>query len=256
MSVEKITNLNKIYTPPYTVLATVFDEMMSRVRYKRWAKYVHRILKNENHKKGALLDVGCGTGEFLKYMLKYDYLLSGCDASIGMIEMAKKKLPQLQIHHSVLPCLKEIPKNNYDIVVCLFDTVNYLLDESELIESFQTIYCKMKAPGIFIFDVVTKSYCMQHFQNYLENEVVKKNIAYSRVSEFDANHSIQINYIRIFTQQGVFEEIHKQKIYDLQFLKELIIEKTPFHFVNMLDDFSLQQADQNSGRVHFISKKQ
>jgi len=256
MNTENITTSNKINSPPYTIIAQVYDEMMSHVKYNRWAKYIHAILKKENFEGSALLDIGCGTGEFLNQMRRYNYHLSGCDSSIDMSNVAGKKLPGLPIHIAALPYLQEIPENQYDVVVCLYDTINYMLHESDLIKSFQNIYRKLRTPGIFIFDVVTKSYCEQFFQNYSEKEVVEEGVAYSRESQFDALHNVQINHIQIFTPNGIFEEIHKQKIYDLQFILEVLMEKALFDRVSVLADFSFKKADENSGRVHFIANKQ
>lgn len=255
MNTENVTAPTKINSPPYTILAQVYDGMMSHVKYKRWAKYIHAILKKENL-GGTLLDVGCGTGEFLSQMRRYHYQLSGCDASKDMVNVARKKLPGLPIHIDSLPSLKEIPENQYDVIVCLYDTINYLLEESDLLKSFQSIYRKLKTPGIFIFDVVTKSYCEQFFQNYSEKEVVEGNIAYSRNSHFDGLNNIQTNYIQVFTSDGIFEEIHKQKIYKLRLIQDIILEKTSFESVQTFADFSFKKGDENSGRVHFIAKKQ
>lgn len=255
MSVENISNPKKIFTPPYTIIAKVYDEMMAHVNYKNWAKYIHSILRKQNFKNGTLLDIGCGTAELLKRMQKYDYDLNGCDSSNEMINIAQKKLPHINFTTSALPLLFEIPENEYNIMLCLFDTMNYLPNEGTLTNSFQSIYKKLKTPGIFIFDVVTNSYCKEYFQNYQENEVIAKKIAYSRISEFDTKHATQINYIRVYTNNSIFEEIHQQKIFDLQQIKNIIVNQTSFNLINMLDDFSFQKANPNSGRVHFILKK-
>lgn len=252
---ENVTAPARIYSPPYTILAQVYDGMMSHVKYKRWAKYIHAILKKEKFGGVGLLDIGCGTGEFLNQMSKYGYELSGCDASIDMLNIARKKLIELNMQVAALPLLMEIPENRYDIAVCLYDTINYIFDKSDLTESFKSIYRKLKAPGIFIFDVVTRSYCEQFFQNYTEKEVVRDNIAYSRNSHFDALNSVQTNYIQIFTPDGIFEEVHKQKIYKLQLIRDLLLQETSFQDVQTLSDFSFRNADENSGRVHFIAKK-
>lgn len=255
MSTGHTNAQTKIFTSPYTVLATIYDEMMAYVNYKRWAKYIFTILKREHFENGILLDIGCGTGEFLKKMLKYEFSLNGCDSSIEMLEVAKKKLPQIDFQRSGLPDLSEIPSQKYDIVVCLFDTINYIFGESELETSLNNVFQKLKSPGIFIFDVVTKSYCQEYFHNYFENEVVEKQVAYARESTFDSIMDIQVNNIRIYTRHGVFEEVHKQKIYNLQFIEYLILEKTNFYLIGMLEDFSFQKANRHSGRVHFVLKK-
>lgn len=256
MNAENITAPTKTFSPPYTVLALVYDGMMSHVKYRRWAKYIHAILRRENFRGAALLDIGCGTGEFLNQMSRFNYELSGCDASIDMLNVARKKLPGLPLHIAELPLLQQLPENQYDISVCLYDTINYMLHESDLVKSFQSIYQKLRTPGIFIFDVVTKSYCEQFFQNYSEKEVIENGVAYSRESRFDAQHSIQTNYIQIFTADGVFEEIHSQKIYELQFILKVLKEETAFNQISVLADFSFKKADENSGRAHFIAKKQ
>lgn len=255
MATDNASPQTKIFTPPYSVLATIYDEMMSHVNYKRWAKYIFTILKREHFENGLLLDIGCGTGEFLKKMLKYKSSLRGCDPSVEMLEVAERKLPKIPFQCSGFPDLPAISPHKYDSIVCLFDTMNYLLSESEFKSSLNSVFRKLKSPGIFIFDVVTKLYCRQYFHNYVENNVVEKQVAYSRESTFDSILDMQINDIRIYTQQGVFEEVHKQKIYDLQFIRDLILEKTNFRLVEMLDDFSFQKADPHSGRVHFILKK-
>jgi SAM-dependent methyltransferase len=188
-------------------------------------------------------------------MQKYDYDLNGCDSSNEMLDIARKKLPHIDFTNSALPSLLEIPENEYNIILCLFDTMNYLPNENTLTNSFQNIYKKLKTPGIFIFDVVTNFYCKEYFQYYQENEVIAKKTAYSRISEFDSRHSTQINYIRVYTENSVFEEIHQQNIFDLQLIKNIILAKTGFHFINMFEDFSFQKANRNSGRVHFVLKK-
>jgi ubiquinone/menaquinone biosynthesis C-methylase UbiE len=255
MNTENVIAPVRVYSPPYTILAPVYDGMMSHVKYKRWAKYVHAILKKEKFDGTALLDVGCGTGEFLNHMSRYNYKLSGCDASADMLNIARKKLPDLPLQVTALPLLMEIPENRFNIAVCLYDTINYILDISDLVESFKSIYRKLKTPGVFIFDVVTRSYCEQFFQNYTEKEVVRENIAYSRNSQFDTLNNVQTNYIQVFTPDGIFEEVHKQKIYNLQLIRDLLVHETPFQNIQALSDFSFENADENSGRVHFIAKK-
>ncbi|MFQ5584512.1 MAG: class I SAM-dependent DNA methyltransferase, partial [Calditrichia bacterium] len=96
-------------TPPYSKLAIVFDEMMTNVNYRRWAKYILTILKKENFRKGNLLDIGCGTGQLLSRLSKTRYNLEGCDSSPEMLAVARKKLPDIHFYEVSLPALDEIP---------------------------------------------------------------------------------------------------------------------------------------------------
>lgn len=242
-------------TPPYSKLAIVFDEMMTNVNYRRWAKYILAILKKENFRNGKLLDIGCGTGQLLSRLIKTKYNLEGCDSSPEMLAAARKKLPGIRFIRASLPALDEIPSGKFDIMLCLFDTINYLMEPSALEQSFITIFEKLKRPGIFIFDVVTREHCEKYFQDLSETEIVKKQIAYSRDSFFDRKANIQNNIVRIYTPEGIFEEIHQQRIYNFQLIKEIISKCSDFQLSGCLEDFSFREATNKSSRIHFVLKK-
>ena len=240
---------------PYSALAVIYDHVMNHVNYRKWAKYVHRLVGVfGNRQKTGLLDIACGTGRFLQEMHKLGYSGGGCDPSPEMLKIARKNLRNVDFFEDQLPQLNNC-RNNYKIVTCLYDSINYLLERQELEQALVRIYDIMANDSLFIFDVVSDAHCRQYFQNFADNEVIDDQYAYHRESYYDRSQRIQKNYLKIFTPNGVYDEVHHQRIYDLETIKEMIRDKTDFRFINCYEDFSNDVATRNSGRIHFVLKK-
>ena len=67
--------------------AEVYDVFMKHVDYKGWYKFLKTYIKT----KGEVLDLGCGTGEFIYRLLDDGFSVTGVDISEGMLEMLKKR---------------------------------------------------------------------------------------------------------------------------------------------------------------------
>ncbi|RMF61627.1 MAG: class I SAM-dependent methyltransferase [Calditrichaeota bacterium] len=248
-------NLRSI--PPYSMLALVYDKMMEHVNYRKWAKYIALICKEEKvWKQGKLLDIGCGTGRFIKEIGRLGQVADGCDPSSDMLKSALKKVPERTFYQCGLPDLVEIPPQSYLIMTCLYDTFNYLMEEEAVVNGLNMVHQKLLPGGLFIFDLVSELHCRQYFQGYYDSEVLNNDYAYSRESFYHEEDKIQYNWIRIYTPEGIFEEEHKQRIYDFSYIHSLITEKTPFTLLHVYDEFSLEPLSPLSGRAHFILKKE
>lgn len=242
--------------PPYSALAPVYDLMMAHVNYRRWAAYISRIISRAELARVRLLDVGCGTGKFAREMQKLGYSVDGCDASPEMLKIFRKRLPQNHSFCCRLPQLDEVPRNNYNVITCLYDTLNYLIQERELLEAIQIIYQKLDSPGLFIFDMVSSFHCQQYFRDYVEREVLNERYAFERRSHYDARQQLQWNRIKIFTPDGIFEEVHQQRIYDFTEIIDLIRRETRFIIQDVYRDFTFRPVKVDSGRAHFVLAKE
>jgi SAM-dependent methyltransferase len=217
-------------SPPYTALALVYDRMMMHVNYHKWAAYIVSILKDENFwPERTLLDLGCGTGRFLE--------------------------EEACFFQSALPGIEEVPANTCQVFTCLYDTMNYLLDRASFLQALLNVYQKLQSPGLFIFDLVSESHCRHYFHDYRDSEVLSKTFAYSRESHYDSKEKFQYNWIQVYTDTGVYEEEHRQKIYDFREIREIILLHTDFDVRHIYNDFTSRRATSRSTRAHFVLKK-
>ena len=117
------------------------------------------------------------------------------------------------------------------------------------------VYSLLPKNGLFIFDAVSDFFCKHFFNGYSENEVINSKFAYQRRSYFDTLKSLQINDFTIYTDDGIFEEKHIQKIYPFSQMEQVIRTHSSFQLVAIFEDFSFFTADNESNRAHFILKK-
>ena len=73
----------------------VYDIFMKHVDYKGWYKFLKTYMKTE----GEVLDLGCGTGEFIWRFLKDGFSVIGVDLSPKMLQMCEKKLLKKFLKH-------------------------------------------------------------------------------------------------------------------------------------------------------------
>lgn len=252
---ENISPVSEQKCATYNTLAQIYDHMMQHVDYRRWANYIIRIIENYSSLPSRLLDVGCGTGRFIKNFSEFEATIDGCDSSAEMLKIASHRNPNSEFILDSMPLLKKIPDKKYTVITCLYDTINYLQDETALTQFLNRVYDLLPVEGLLIFDAVSEVFCQHYFNSFNENEVVDKNYAYSRTSHYRPAKRQQINEIRIHTPAGTFEEKHTQKIFPFKKIKKIVRKKTDFKFMAMYEDFSFFDAQEDSDRAHFILKR-
>jgi len=135
----------------------VYDIFMKHVDYKGWYKFLKTYMKT----KGEVLDLGCGTGEFIYRLLKDDFAVTGVDISEGMLEMAEKKIKSKNLKNNDYKLIKKDiinyeHNNEADYIMCNFDTVNYFENKQEFKKFIAKSYKNLKKGGYLIFDIVDK----------------------------------------------------------------------------------------------------
>ena len=74
--------------------AEIYDIFMKYVDYDGWYNFLKRFIKT----KGTVLDLGCGTGEFILRFLEDGFSVVGVDLSEKMLEVAEKKLEKKRLN--------------------------------------------------------------------------------------------------------------------------------------------------------------
>lgn len=247
--------LPHINSKPYQILAAIYDRVMRHVEYDQWARYIKKIILNLGPEKVNLLDIGCGTGEFIRELSHLGISAEGCDPSYSMLEIARQKNPDVNFWQDQLPRLLHVTPGRFTVMTCLYDTVNYLPSLAALEASLNRIYQLLPGDGLFIFDTVSEIFCQYHFNNINEQETFDKQYAYIRNSYFDSEHHQQINVFTIYTPDGIFEERHIQTISPFKKIKSLIKNRTAFELAGVYEDFTFSEASEKSNRGHFVLLK-
>lgn len=100
----------------------------------------------EDKKIQKILDIGCGSGNFLTHLKDYD--ASGIEISSQMVEICKSKA--LNVEHKEIDELEE----TYDTIVAIADVLNYM-DTKKLKDFLSHVPKKLNSGGYFICDINT-----------------------------------------------------------------------------------------------------
>ena len=120
---------------------------------KELATKLFAFLKNRHYFVRSVLDVACGTGEFLSIMQNGCSDLVGIDFESAMIDVAKKQVPDASLR--VEDIFDFDLGRKFDLVSCNYETVNFALDENQLKKLFERVAFHLNNGGIFVFDFKT-----------------------------------------------------------------------------------------------------
>ena len=149
---------------PYSKLAKIYDKVMSHVNYVEWAAYVSGLLKIYSRNLEKIIDISCGTGQHLLNIKTNSAKLFGSDNSYNMLLKARKNIKAESMNFIAQDAKSLALKNeSFDAIIMLYDSINYIFIEDEIIQTFNEISRVLTKNGIFIFDIVTqKSFFQRH----------------------------------------------------------------------------------------------
>jgi len=253
-----LKRIRKKNVPPYSALASIYDEVMEHVDYVQWASYVHEIIQRFEIRARWILDISCGTGSCCINLAEQGYQVTCSDSSFAMVRRAKEKF----VHNSLnaeLYCadMRYSPlRSNPDVVISLYDSMNYLLHEKDWHACLRDIYKALKSGGLFIFDVSTLQNSVQDFSNFRQKGNAAAG-AFIRKSSFEPAARMQKNYFEIILKDdpGVANcETHRQIIRPLDEILSFV-EKSHFKLLAGFRNFSFKEFTEQSERVHFVLQK-
>lgn len=99
----------------------------------------------------SVLDYGCGTGTFSRFLRSKGAIVTGVDVSENMIEVAKRKGPDQIVYYPISSGgLDFLANNSFDFVVSNF-VLCTVSSRQEISMILDQIYRVLKKPGRFVF---------------------------------------------------------------------------------------------------------
>jgi len=115
-------------------------------------RLVNRHLHHHSPDALTLLELGCGTGSILQGLAGF-FEVEGVDISPEMLKIAQQKLPNIALHQGDIA---EFDLNKrFDVVICIFDTINHLLTLKLWDNTFRMAAAHLNDGGLFLFDTLT-----------------------------------------------------------------------------------------------------
>lgn len=243
----------------YDGLAQFYDNTIE-IDYEKWTKFVINYFKSKNItlKGKKLLELGCGTGNMTFKLKEQGMEITAIDLSNEMLNAAmekalKRRCKILFINQNIVDF--SINKK-FDFIFSFCDGYNYLTDKEELSKSFNRVYSHLNSGGYFLFDVSTA----HKLKNKIGNSTFTQNgdeLCYIWDNYLDDN--ILEMYITFFIREGDlyrrYNEHHVQRAWENDYLTQCL-KINGFIDIDVYNDYSLENINDNSTRVVFICKKE
>lgn len=259
----------------YSDFARVYDIFMDETPYEDWCDFIIGILDsygvkeeicdvNLNQEKNTILDLGCGTGNLTRLLAQRGYEMIGIDNSQEMLQVALEK--KVRLGEDILYLLQDMREfelyGTVGAVVSVCDSLNYLLNEEDVLTTFSLVNNYLYPEGLFIFDFNTvykyetvigdatiaenREDCSFIWENYYHR---KEEINEYDLTLFVKNDNEENDSFRRFT------ETHYQRGYRLEQMIELV-EKAGMKFIAAFDADTHGEAGPESERIYIVAREQ
>jgi SAM-dependent methyltransferase len=139
----------------YERLAPVYDDFTDGYDHDAWVGRLERIARSHGAKGPRVLDVACGTGKSFAPLLERSYDVWACDISPAMVERARR-CAGVDPERVLVADMRELPElGAFELVTCLDDAVNYLLETEDLVAAFASVARLLAPDGVYLFDTNT-----------------------------------------------------------------------------------------------------
>ena len=277
----------------YTDFAQVYDTFMDDTPYEEWCDYLVKLL--EKHRQGtnlaeasleagvdgdsknndnsvikrnlqqecnSILDLGCGTGTMTELLAKRGYDMIGIDNAQEMLQIALDKRARSRL--DILYLLQDMRSfelyGTVGAVVSVCDSINYLLEDEDVVKTFRLVNNYLFPEGIFIFDFNTvykyeviigdatiaenREKCSFIWENYYHEE--------QQINEYD---------LTVFVQEDEktdtyrrFQETHFQRGYCLDQMQDYL-RQAGLVFVEAIDADTHRGITDTSERIYVVARK-
>lgn len=262
----------------YTDFAMVYDTFMDETPYEQWCEFLMELFRkygaqkddtrqknsavmdNLRQERNTVLDLGCGTGTLTELLARHGYDMIGIDLSEEMLRIAvdKREKSGLDILYLCQDMRELELYGTVGAVVSVCDSVNYLLEEDDVVQTFRLVNNYLYPEGLFIFDFNTiykyaevigdatiaedREECSFIWENtYYEEE---------RINEYDLSIFVREEGDRY----RKFQETHLQRGYSLKEMRGMV-KAAGLLFVDAIDADTHGEPGQESERIYIVARK-
>lgn len=264
----------------YTDFASVYDTFMDETPYEDWADWIHKLIceygisKPQQDKraqeqsfdlldteKHLVVDLGCGTGTLTEMLAAKGYDMIGIDLSQEMLQIAitKKEANNSEVLYLCQDMRELDLYSTAGTIISVCDSVNYLLDEEDLLETFRLVNNYLYPGGIFIFDFNTK----YKYEEVIGDTTIAENredCSFIWENYYHEDECINEYELTVFVRDESgffrkFEENHYQRGYTLAEMKALV-ERAGLRFIKAIDADSHEEPTLRSERIYIVAGEQ
>lgn len=257
----------------YSDFAAVYDELMDNTPYEQWCDRLDGLIgkygvSDKGREAGTILDseknlvvdLGCGTGTLSEMMYGRGYDMIGIDLSESMLGVAMEKRER---NGSEILYLQQDMRelelySTVGTVFCVCDSLNYILEEDELLQVFSLVNNYLFPGGIFIFDFNTE----YKYREMIGNTTIAENredCSFIWENFYDPESGINEYDLTVFVREEKerfrrFYETHYQRGYTCEQM-EALLKRAGMELLEMTDADTGEAVTAESERIYAVARE-
>ena len=245
-------------TPPYSALAAGYDAVMAHVDYPQWAAHVQALVRRHRPGAASVVELGCGTGALAVALQPYGpgpagYAYRAYDGSAAMVEVARRTARRAgrPVAFGQADFLDPVPGPPADVVVLVYDGLNYLLDLGQVETLLGRVRDALAPGGVAVVDQSTPANSVNHADGF-DDAGETEAWAYVRSSHYEHATRLHTTTFRLTAPDGTTAvETHRQRAYTMDEVAGAAA-RAGLAAVAAYDGLGLEPADDDSERVHWV----
>lgn len=210
--------------------------------------------------RNLVLDLGCGTGTLTELLYQKGYDMIGVDNSPQMLEIAMEK--RTERGSEILYLLQDMRElelySTVGTVISVCDSLNYLLEEKELLQVFRLVDNYLYPGGLFLFDFNT----VYKYSQVIGDAVIAENredCSFIWENYYHEEEAVNEYDLTVFVQEEGdrfrrFTENHFQRGYTAENMCRLV-EQAGMQVIRLLDADNLGDVSDRSERVYVLARE-
>ncbi len=223
---------------------------------------INVVKKNLHQECNTILDLGCGTGTLTEMLARRGYDMIGIDNSQEMLRIAMDKREKSGL--DILYLLQDMRSfelyGTVGAVVSVCDSVNYLLEEEDVVQTFRLVNNYLFPEGIFIFDFNT----VYKYETVIGDAVIAENrdeCSFIWDNYYHEAEEINEYDLTVFVREDgeeslyrKFQESHYQRGYRLEQMQECL-RRAGLVFLEAEDADTHGEVTDVSERIYVVARK-
>jgi SAM-dependent methyltransferase len=235
---------------PYTVIAPYYDVLLRHVDYQEWYEYLRAVMERHAARHETILELGCGTGRFGAKFSNDGYTIFGADRSLEMLRVARSRaFMNFRIFCADITGFRLAQP--VDFIFSVHDTVNYLLEYSDIINMFRCVRDIMHGESVFMFDITTEHNIYKNFDGKTSKSLVR-NGSVEWSNRYDARKKLITSTLNLNRAGESSVEEHVQRIYDAGEIRGLLKE-AGLAVWEVYGDYTFDPPRENTIMINFIT---
>lgn len=235
---------------PHSSWADVYDlayEHSFGEFYNQLTEVTIQVIAERVHPPAKIVDFGAGTGRLSIPLAEQGFEVTAVDPCSGMLKQLERKSHQGTLHTVNSKMEDFTGDGSFDMALCVFTVLLYLLDENSLNKALIAAHTSLKPGGFLLIDIPSRAI----FSSYSRDDhLIKRTV--SVINQTGNIYSYQED-MKVKLQDG--RESRYQDTFSIRYWPPELVMKALQEGVGFVLEADLTHRFSGSGSHYYIMKK-